>query len=602
MKKSVSEIAQMHQNKQTQLLAILHDIQEQERFISDEVLHILSDELDVPLVELEGVRSFYHFFSSQHRGRYTVYMNTSATSEMSGAFEVMQAFEKHSGIEFGQTTSDFKIGLYKTSCIGLCDQEPAAIINNLVFTQLTASRVKEIVEAMKAGKDLKVLLRQGEGQNKNPLIGAEIFNNIRQKGPLFFNEFEPGSALKKAMDLGSLDVIESIKKSNLRGRGGAGFPTGQKWGFCRAADANRRYVICNIDEGEPGTFKDRVLLTENPYLVFEGMVVAGYAIESKRGIVYLRGEYAYLKNYLEEVLNQMRQGHLLGKKILGTRFSFDIQIKLGAGAYICGEESALIESAEGKRGQPRNRPPFPVVSGYLNKPTVVNNPETFGCAAKIVLNGPEWFRKMGTAASSGVKLFSVAGDCDRPGIYELEWGMSVADLLKLCGAKDAYAVQVGGPSGVLISERQFARKLAYEDLGTGGAITIFNKTRDLLSILHNHMEFFNNETCGFCVPCRAGNAILLKKLEKIMIGNGTSNDLSEIKAWGQTVKLASRCGLGQTSPNPLLTALQNFSDEIASKVRHDIDYISQFNMDFAIEESVKVAGRSPNLRVEEVED
>lgn len=602
MKKSVSEIAQMHQNKQTQLLAILHDIQEQERFISDEVLHILSDELDVPLVELEGVRSFYHFFSSQHRGRYTVYMNTSATSEMSGAFEVMQAFEKHSGIEFGQTTSDFKIGLYKTSCIGLCDQEPAAIINNLVFTQLTTSRVKEIVEAMKTGKDLKALLRQGEGQNKNPLIGAEIFNNIRQKGPLFFTEFEPGSALKKAMDLGSLDVIESIKKSNLRGRGGAGFPTGQKWGFCRAADANRRYVICNIDEGEPGTFKDRVLLTENPYLVFEGMVVAGYAIESKRGIVYLRGEYAYLKNYLEEVLNQMRQGHLLGKKILGTRFSFDIQIKLGAGAYICGEESALIESAEGKRGQPRNRPPFPVVSGYLNKPTVVNNPETFGCAAKIVLNGPEWFRKMGTAASSGVKLFSVAGDCDRPGIYELEWGMSVADLLKLCGAKDAYAVQVGGPSGVLISERQFARKLAYEDLGTGGAITIFNKTRDLLSILHNHMEFFNNETCGFCVPCRAGNAILLKKLEKIMIGNGTSNDLSEIKAWGQTVKLASRCGLGQTSPNPLLTALQNFSDEIASKVRHDIDYISQFNMDFAIEESVKVAGRSPNLRVEEVED
>ena len=186
MKKSVSEIAQMHQNKQTQLLAILHDIQEQERFISDEVLHILSDELDVPLVELEGVRSFYHFFSSQHRGRYTVYMNTSATSEMSGAFEVMQAFEKHSGIEFGQTTSDFKIGLYKTSCIGLCDQEPAAIINNLVFTQLTTSRVKEIVEAMKTGKDLKALLRQGEGQNKNPLIGAEIFNNIRQKGPLFF--------------------------------------------------------------------------------------------------------------------------------------------------------------------------------------------------------------------------------------------------------------------------------------------------------------------------------------------------------------------------------------------------------------------------------
>ncbi len=602
MQVRISEIAQRHQNKQTQLLAIFREIQEQDRFISDEVLQILAEELDMPLVELEGVRSFYHFFSREHRGRYTVYMNTSATSEMAGAHQVMQAFEKHSGISFGQVTSDSQIGLFTTSCIGQSDQEPAALINDLVFTKLNPARVAEIVAAMRTGKDLRSLLRPGEGENQNALIGAEVVNNIRQRGPVFFSDFEPGSSLKKAMELGSLDVIEAIKQSNLRGRGGAGFPTGQKWGFCRAADANRRYVLCNIDEGEPGTFKDRVLLTENPYLVFEGMVLAGYAIESKRGIVYLRGEYAYLKNYLEDVLQKMRQRHLLGKKILGTRFSFEIQIKVGAGAYICGEESALIESCEGKRGQPRNRPPFPVVSGYLNKPTIVNNPETFGCAAKIILHGPEWFRKMGTAMSSGVKLFSVAGDCSRPGIYELEWGKSVADLLKMCGAPDAFAVQVGGPSGVLISERQFARKLAYEDLGTGGAITVFNKTRDLLSILHNHMEFFNNESCGFCVPCRAGNAILLKKLEKVMIGNGTSLDLEEIKSWGQTVKTASRCGLGQTSPNPLLSALQNFADEISSKVRHDIDYVSQFNMDFATEASARAAGRSPNLQLHEAED
>ena len=232
----------------------------------------------------------------------------------------------------------------------------------------------------------------------------------------------------------------------------------------------------------------------------------------------------------------MRERHLLGQRILGTRFSFDIRIRVGAGAYICGEESALIESAEGKRGTPRNRPPFPVVSGYRHRPTIVNNVETFGCAARIAERGPEWFRAMGTAASPGVKLLSVAGDCDRPGIYEVPWGVTVREVLELCGAGPTLAVQVGGPSGACVSERQFDRRLCYEDLGTGGAVTVFGAHRDLLSIVHNHMEFFANETCGFCVPCRAGNTLLLKSLEKIMVGNGTTEDLEAIERLGRMVK------------------------------------------------------------------
>ncbi len=350
-------------------------------------------------------------------------------------------------------------------------------------------------------------------------------------------------------------------------------------------------MICNVDEGEPGTFKDRVLMTECPELIFEGMILAGYAVEAKYGIIYLRGEYIYLKNYLENILQKMRQQKLLGRRILGTRFSFDIQLKIGAGAYICGEESSLIESAEGKRGQPRNRPPFPVVSGYLHKPTIVNNPETFGCAAKIIIHGANWFKKMGTTASSGVKLFSISGDCEKPGIYELNWGYTVQELLDLCGAKDVLAVQVGGPSGQCISAKDFGRRLCYSDLGTGGAFTVFNRTRDLFSIVRNHMKFFTQETCGFCVPCRAGNTLLLKQLEKIMIGNGTIHDLQQIEDLGRTVKIASRCGFGQTSPNPLLSSIQNFPEVFHAKVRQDLDYTSQFNMEFATAESVKASGR-----------
>jgi [NiFe] hydrogenase diaphorase moiety large subunit len=390
-------------------------------------------------------------------------------------------------------------------------------------------------------------------------------------------------------------VTEEVKASGLRGRGGAGFPTGTKWAYCRSTDAESRYVICNIDEGEPGTFKDRVLMTERAEQVFEGMTIAAYAVEASRGLVYLRAEYGYLLPHLEQVLQSMRERKQLGRRIHGSLFSFDIRIRMGAGAYICGEESALIESAEGKRGTPRNRPPFPVVSGYRRRPTIVNNPETFAAAARIIVEGPEWFRAMGTEASSGTKLLSIAGDCARPGIYELEWGATVGAVLALCGAEDTMAVQVGGPSGTCVSPGQFDRRLCYSDLATGGAFTIFDNERDLLSIVHNHMTFFANESCGFCVPCRAGTTLLLKSLEKIMVGNGTIDDLDSIRHLGRMVRAASRCGLGQTAANPLLTTLDHFADYYRDKVRTDVDYVSQFNLDFATAESNIVAGRRPNL-------
>ncbi|MGK5089636.1 NAD(P)H-dependent oxidoreductase subunit E [Bdellovibrionota bacterium FG-2] len=592
-------IVEKHHADRTQLLAVLRECQEQWRHLPPMMITIIAEEMDLPRVHVEGVATFYHFLSRTHRGNYTVYVSKSATAEMAGAAAVMKAFEKEVGISFGETTSDHQIGLRTTSCIGMCDQEPAVLINEVVFTRMTPARVKKLVKGMKADVPVHELLgKLGDGRNGSRYIHSEVVNSVQHKGPVFFTDFSPGSALKQAMEYGSLEVIDQIKASGLRGRGGAGFPTGQKWGFCRATESDTRYVMCNADEGEPGTFKDRVLLTEMPELIFEGMTVAGYAIEAKEGILYLRGEYAYLREHLEFVLAQMRSRHLLGRRILGTRFSFDIQIKMGAGAYICGEESALIESAEGKRGQPRNRPPFPVTSGYLRRPTIVNNVETFGCAAKIVLNGAEWFRKMGTPASAGVKLLSIAGDCARPGIYELEWGKTVREILELCGALDVLAVQVGGPSGQCVSEQGFDRKICFSDLGTGGAFTVFSKKRDLLSIVHNHMEFFKEESCGFCVPCRAGNTLLLRALEKIMVGNGTTTDVEGIQSFGNIVKTASRCGLGQTSPNPLLSTIENFPEAYREKVRNDVDYLSQFDLRFAVSDSCVAANRKPNLEKE----
>jgi len=599
LRAEIRAIVASHEGDATELLAILREVQERWRSVSPEAITAIAEELDISRIHVEGTATFYHFFSERHAGNYTVYVNTSTTAEMAGAGAVIDAFERELGIKMGGNTPDNCVGLRSTSCIGMSDQEPAILINGTVFTEVSPARVKELVAAMRAQLPISSQVRPSEdGNNALPQIRAEVRNHIRRRGPVIFADYTAGEALRRAMELGSLEVVELIKASGLRGRGGAGFPTGQKWGLCRAAPADGRTVICNVDEGEPGTFKDRVLITERTEMVLEAMTIAGYAVEAKEGILYLRGEYAYLRPHLEKTLAELRSRQLLGRKILGTRFSFDIHIKQGAGAYICGEESALIESAEGKRGQPRNRPPFPVTSGYRHQPTIVNNPETLCCALRAVLKGADWFRALGTAASTGVKLLSVAGDCAEPGVYEVEWGLTVQDVLTLCKATDVLAVQVGGPSGVCVSERQFQRKLCYSDLSTGGAFTIFGKGRDLLSIVHNHMEFFRDESCGFCVPCRAGNVLLVKSLEKIMMGAGTAGDLVSIRKLGQLVKTASRCGLGQTAPNPLLTTLDNFPEHYADKVRSDVDFISQFSLEHAVVDACAAANRKPNLRKE----
>jgi [NiFe] hydrogenase diaphorase moiety large subunit len=385
----------------------------------------------------------------------------------------------------------------------------------------------------------------------------------KRSGPVLFSDYTRGEGIRQALSKSREDILFELKSSALKGRGGAGFPTSTKWMLTAAAIADKKFLVCNADEGEPGTFKDRVLLLEYPELVFDGMVIGGYTTGAQTGIVYLRGEYEYMLQHLENYLLKMREDNLLGNNILGkSGFNFDISIRLGSGAYVCGEETALIESLQGDRGEPRNRPPYPVNTGYMGYPTAVNNVETLASVPHIVTKGGDWFKQFGTDKSTGSKLFSVSGDCNKPGVYEFPWGTSIKQLLKIVEAENTKAVQVGGASGICLPKSQFDRTLAYEDAATGGSIIVFNESRNMLKVLKNFMEFFVEESCGQCTPCRIGNVKLLDGLEKIERGEFTFSYINTLKELGKTMQVASKCGLGQSSPNSFISILENFKDEI----------------------------------------
>lgn len=577
---------------------ILMDAQSALGYISEEAIQVIADQLRISTADVVQTASFYHFFAQKPRGRYTIYLNNSVTAVMFGYKEIAEAFIRETGCKMGQTTPDGLIGLYHTACIGMCDQEPAAIINDKVFTRLTPAKVADIVKGIKAGKSVDELCPEtGDGNNAHALVKAMVTNNIRKEGPVIFSPYTVGTAVAKAATMTPQDVIDEVKESTMRGRGGAGFPTGLKWEFCSKAQDSVRYVVCNADEGEPGTFKDRVILTEKADRVFEGMAVGGYAIGAKEGILYLRAEYRYLKAYLESVLEDLRKKNILGKNIAGKAgFDFDIRVQYGSGAYVCGEESALIESAEGHRGEPRNRPPFPVTKGYKNKPTIVNNVETFASVTRILEKGGAWYTKLGTEKSAGTKVLSISGDCEKPGVYEIEWGMSINEMLEMVGAKDTQAVQVAGPSGSCLNPEQFNRKIAFEDLATGGSMIIIGKSRNLIrDIVLNFTEFFTEESCGSCVPCRSLNVVMKQKLEKILNGHGVMGDLEEMEKLGRIMTMGTRCGLGQTASNPITTTLQNFRQLYIDLIRKDADYVSEFDMAASVKDSCAYVKRTPNL-------
>ncbi len=385
-------------------------------------------------------------------------------------------------------------------------------------------------------------------------------------GSLTFTTIGPGRGLGSALERPPADVLHQVGASGLRGRGGAGFPTSLKWELAAKTEGEPKYVICNADEGEPGTFKDRVILAEFADLVVEGMTIGAYAIGARHGLMYLRAEYTYLRPHLEAVLARHREAGRLGPGAGGKRgFDFDIEIRMGAGSYVCGEETALIESLEGQRGEPRNRPPFPIDTGYMGHPTIVNNVETFAWVVCILAKGPKWFKADGTAKSTGRKLFSVSGDCRRPGVYEFPLGITVAELLRGVEGEDAKAVQVGGAAGQCVPAVHFDRTIAFEDIPTGGSVIVFGPTRDMLHVAENFLEFFIDESCGQCTPCRDGVPKLLEGVRLLQQGQCSMTYLNELRSLGETLQVASKCGLGQSAPNAFLSICEHFQEEILGR-------------------------------------
>ena len=488
-----------------------------------------------------------------------------------------------------------EVNVIRTGCFGLCALGPIMVVypEGAFYSMVKPDDVPEIVEEhLLKGRIVKRLLYQEtvvddntvKALNETTFYGKQRRIALRNCGVINPENIDEYIAVDGYQALGKVltemtpqQVIDEIKASGLRGRGGAGFPTGVKWGFAAANQADQKYVCCNADEGDPGAFMDRSILEGDPHVVLESMAIAGYAIGASQGYIYVRAEYPIAVKRLQIAIDQAREYGLLGDDIFGTGFSFDIQLRLGAGAFVCGEETALMTSIEGKRGEPRPRPPFPAVKGLFQKPTILNNVETWANVTQIILNGAEWFRSVGTERSPGTKVFALGGKIKHTGLVEVPMGTTLREIVEEIGGgvpngHSFKAAQTGGPSGGCIPASEMDVKIDYDSLiaigammGSGGMI-IMDDTTCMVDIAKFFLEFTVDESCGKCTPCRVGTRRLLEILNKITSGNGTLEDIDHMEKLCYYLKENSLCALGQTAPNPVLSTLKYFRDEYIAHV------------------------------------
>ena len=488
-----------------------------------------------------------------------------------------------------------KVDIITTGCFGFCEKGPIVKIipDNTFYTQVVPDDADEIVrEHIIGGRKIERLLYIDPKTEKTvsdskhmDFYRKQMRIALRNCGFIDPENIEEYIALDGYMALADSllhkkpeEVIDVIKRSGLRGRGGGGFPTGKKWEFAYKQQADMKYVVCNADEGDPGAFMDRSIMEGDPHSIVEAMAVCGYSIGSPKGLVYIRAEYPLAIQRLKIAIAQAREYGLLGKNIFGTDFSFDIEIRYGAGAFVCGEETALIHSMEGKRGEPTLKPPFPAEAGYLGKPTNVNNVETLANIPIILTKGVEWFASIGTERSKGTKVFALAGKINNVGLIEVPMGTTLREVIYeigggIKGGKKFKAVQTGGPSGGCLTEKHLDTPIDFDNLlaegsmmGSGGMI-VMDEDDCMVSVSRFYLDFTVEESCGKCTPCRIGNKRLLELLNKITEGRGTMKDLDALSTLGKVIKDTALCGLGQTSPNPVLSTLNNFYDEYVEHVR-----------------------------------
>lgn len=576
-------ISDRFEHKPHRVLQMLRQVQATYSYVPEAAILFFAEHLQLPVTQVRGCVEFYSFLHQTPRGKYDIYFSDSVTDRLAGSLQLAQMLADTLGVKLGEPRADGRVTVALTSCSGHCEQGPAGLVNGRVFTWMSAERVRQMAALIENSVPLATW----------PAEWFAVSDSIRVTNITLDTHIPYGAAIEAFLKNGHNETLVELEASGLQGRGGAGFNVGKKW---RGAfeTPGIHYITCNADEGEPGTFKDRVLLNSYADEVFEGMTLAGLIIGAELGYLYMRGEYEYMLPQLEEILTRRRAAGVLGKNVCGSGKTFDIEIHLGAGAYVCGEQSALLESVEGKRGIPRVRPPSAVKKGLFQQSTVNNNVESFVQAAQVIYKGASWFNTIGEPKSRGTKLLSIAGDCARPGIYEVPLGTSVNELLRLCGAENTKAVQCGGPAGTCVGRAEFDRKISYADLATGGSIMVFNEGRDMVEVARQFSHFFAHESCGFCTPCRVGTQLLQHYADKIAMGHGTERDLDELRSLGKLVKNYSHCGLGETAPNPLLDTLKNFPEEYTIRLV-PVDFVPDFAMNEAVSESRALTGRTDQL-------
>ena len=541
------------------LLPALHLAQQFHGWLPEAVAAEVGRALGVPLADVYGVIDFYQMFSRQPMGRTVARVCSAPVCALAGADEVTNALCRHLNVVPGEISSDGEFTVEHAPCLGLCDHAPAVLIDEAAVGRADPQRAPTI--------------HTRGGQRPISFIGGDIrilTGNCGQGHPTSFTDYSSGggyAGLKKALMIAPQDVIAEVKAAGLVGRGGAAFPTGIKWEGAAKAAGEPKYIVCNADESEPGTFKDRILMEEDPHRTLEGMIIAAHAVGARHGYIYIRGEYPYAFKVVGDALGEARQAGVIGKNIFGSGLDFDIEMRLGAGAYICGEETALLESIEGKRGFPRIKPPFPTTHGLFGKPTVINNVETFCNIPLIFQGGAAEYRKTGTQRSPGPKLFCVSGQIQRPGLYEVPFGVTLRHLLfELAGGleqgRKLQAVLMGGAAGAFASEKDLDVILSFENLSTAGlplgsgAVMVFDDSADMRDVLKRLGHFFADESCGKCYPCQLGTQRQHEILDRAAAGAAVAGDRERLSDVGGTMIDASLCGLGQTAATAVLSAMK----------------------------------------------
>jgi NADH-quinone oxidoreductase subunit F len=554
-----ARLAELASQGRTALLPALHAAQDLYGYLPEPVAAKIGQALGVPLADVHGVIEFYSLFYSTPVGRNIVRICTDPVCDLAGGKQVLDAACRKLNLKPGQNSSDGAFTLERAPCLGLCEHAPAALVNHTAMGELNPSQVDRLL--------------QEHGEPVHSRVGGRLrllTTNCGKGRSTSLEEYQASGGyqgLRRALSLQPAEVIAEVRLSGLVGRGGAAFPTGVKWDGAAQYPAEPKYVVCNADESEPGTFKDRVLLEEDPQRIIEGLIIAGYAIGAHKGFIYIRGEYPRAFQAMTDAVNEARQAGCLGLNVFGTGFEFDLELRLGAGAYICGEETALFESIEGKRGFPRLKPPFPTTHGLFGQPTVINNVETLCNVPYILEHGAPAFRQMGTEKSPGSKLFCLSGDVAHPGLYEVPFGITLRTLLYdlaggVRGERDLQAVLFGGAAGAFATPDRLDIEMSFEGLRAAGlplgsgVVLVLDESRDLRQVLLALGHFFAHESCGKCYPCQLGTQRQDEILQRVAAGKPQPGDAARLSDVGWTMTDASICGLGQTAASAVLSALK----------------------------------------------